>query len=139
MSEEPAQIFQQSAVIPYVIREGKSCIVIVSTRKSGRWTIPKGLVEPNLTPQESALMEAEEEAGITGVITGECVGVYEYPKWGGTCRVAVFPMAVARLSEEWLESDERERKIIPLAEVPVYIQQPRLCELITRNADKTRT
>jgi len=106
----PDYFFKQSGVIPYRIKSGKLEVMLVSSRKSGRWVIPKGVVEPYMTPEESAVQEAYEEAGVFGKITGEAVGEYSVEKWGGTCVVKVFPMVVEKEYEVWMESDFRKRK-----------------------------
>ena len=66
MARFPDWIYRQSAALPY--RQGNKGleVLLISTRKGGRWIVPKGIVEPGLTPRDSARKEAAEEAGIEG-------------------------------------------------------------------------
>jgi 8-oxo-dGTP pyrophosphatase MutT (NUDIX family) len=101
----PLHFFKQSAVLAW--REKR--ILLITTSK-GHWTIPKGVVEQDLTPAESAIQEAFEEGGIRGTVREPSIGSFEYEKWGGTCRVEVFEMAVIEVLERWPEDDVRRRK-----------------------------
>src|SRR5258706_3698151 len=47
---------------------------------SGRWTFPKGNVEPGLSTRESAALEALEEAGVMGKVSSENLDSYLHPK-----------------------------------------------------------
>jgi phosphohistidine phosphatase len=70
----PAWMYRQSAVIPY--RRGPSGleVLLVTSRKGTRWVLPKGVVEPDLSPAASAAKEALEEAGVRGPIDDEPLG-----------------------------------------------------------------
>ncbi len=108
-------IFTQSGVIPYRWQGGELQVLLITSRKGRRWIIPKGIVEPDMTPAESAAKEAFEEAGIKGEVNPESVGTYSYYKWGGTCRVTLFLMHVTQEFDEWPESF-RKRQWLPPAE-----------------------
>jgi 8-oxo-dGTP pyrophosphatase MutT (NUDIX family) len=56
---------QQVAAVCYRIRMSGIEFLLVETR-SGRWTFPKGAVEPGLTQAQAAALEAFEEAGVHG-------------------------------------------------------------------------
>lgn len=107
----PAYYYIQSGVIPYRIHQGKLEILVVSTKSGKRMVVPKGIIEPGLSAQESAIKEATEEAGITGTLHIKPLGNYEYPKWGGTCQVLLYGMEVSSLLPEeiWQES-QRSRE-----------------------------
>ena len=68
-----------------------------------RWVIPKGIIDPGQTAGETALQEAWEEAGLTGVLKPEPLGSFLYEKYGGTCHVTVFLMTVTDAAEDWPE------------------------------------
>lgn len=55
------------AAVCYRFSRGSIEFLLVRT-KSGRWTFPKGNIEPHLTLHESAELEAYEEAGAMGRI-----------------------------------------------------------------------
>jgi 8-oxo-dGTP pyrophosphatase MutT (NUDIX family) len=56
---------EKVAAVCYRIRPGGIQFLLVQTR-GGRWTFPKGSVEPGLTHAQSAALEAFEEAGVHG-------------------------------------------------------------------------
>jgi len=109
-SPVPDYFFTQSGVIPYRIQDGKLQILLITSLSMKNWIIPKGVVEPYLTPQESAAKEAQEEGGVFGRVWDEPIGRYEVEKWGGVCKVTVFPMLVTKVYDKWPECDERKRK-----------------------------
>jgi phosphohistidine phosphatase len=110
LRKRPAYFYRQCAAIPYRRTDGKLEILLVTSRKARRWILPKGIVEPGLSPRESAAKEALEEAGVDGTIAEHPLGTYRYKKWGAICEVEVFPLEVQCVlpDEDWDESD-RER------------------------------
>jgi phosphohistidine phosphatase len=110
---ENTSIYQQSAVIPFRKRQGKTVILLIRNRSNNRWIIPKGIIEPHLSAAESAAAEALEEAGITGQVLAGVIGQYEYKKWHGTCQVQVFLMRVDAVLEHWQESFRERRWCTP--------------------------
>ena len=84
--------------------------MLITSRKKKKWIIPKGIVEPYMTPQLSAAQEAFEEAGLFGRVWEEPVGSYQTEKWEGVCTVTVYPMSVEKVYDEWMEDDFRKRK-----------------------------
>ena len=127
----PDYFFTQSAVIPYRIADGKPEIMLITSRKGTRWVLPKGVKEPELSLRDSAGKEAFEEAGVQGELDAEPIGHYEYAKWGGTCKVAVFPMAVSEClpAADWEES-HRERQWLSPKEAMERLDEPELRKLV---------
>jgi len=123
-------IFQQSGVIPFCFENGELKILLITTRKSKRWILPKGIIEPKMSPEESAAAEAYEEAGIRGEIYSAQIGEYHYPKWGGTCNVKVFAMEITQIYENWPESNIRKRKWVSINETETLIDNPQLKSII---------
>lgn len=101
---------EQSGVVPYTIIDGKLKFLLVTTRTGKRWTIPKGNIKKGLSASESALEEAEEEAGVSGEIIKPNIGFYTYEKSGRNYRVKVFLLRVTRVEDLWPESSFRKRK-----------------------------
>jgi 8-oxo-dGTP pyrophosphatase MutT (NUDIX family) len=97
---KPAWMFKQSGVIPFRVVDDTIEVVLITSRSSGKWGIPKGIIERDLSPQDSAAKEAHEEAGVVGNVTDRVVAEYEYQKWGGTCKVQVFAMEAGAESED---------------------------------------
>lgn len=83
----PAWLFRQASAIPFWVVAGELQVVLVTSRHKRKWIVPKGVVDLGLSPEQAALREAHEEAGVIGGIEGAAVGRYEFAKWGGTCAV----------------------------------------------------
>lgn len=129
MPERPEAWFVQSGVIPYRQREGTLEVLLVTSRRRKRWVIPKGIVEPGLTPAGSARNEALEEAGVLGERLRGPLGRYQYGKWGGTCSVTVFAMEVTRVLDVW-EEDYRDRAWLSLAEACARLEEEDLKAIV---------
>ena len=130
MNNKPEWLYNQSGVIPFR-RDGDDIkILLITTRHRKRWIIPKGVVEPGLSPQESATEEAFEEAGIRGNIYPETIGEYQYNKWGGVCTVKVFLFEVMEILDNWPENDIRQRRWVSVTEAVEIIEEPALKEMI---------
>ena len=129
MNEVPEHFYQQSAVLPFRLDLGRLEILLITSRRRKRWVLPKGVVELDLTPAESAAKEAMEEAGIEGVVAAKPIGEYSYEKWGGTCTVEVFPMAVQNTYDAWPEN-YRERHWLDPAEAAARVREPALQAMI---------
>ncbi len=93
----------QAGCVPYRFRKERLEICLITTRK-GRWGFPKGIIDPGETPQQTALKESEEEAGILGKIEGKSIGSYRYRKWGAELVVTMFIMKVTQVEDTWDES-----------------------------------
>ncbi len=116
MSKKPPSWYNQSGVIPFRRKGCQVEVLLVTSSSQKRWIIPKGIVEPDLSPAESAAQEALEEAGVTGVVGTEPIGEYHYDKWGGTCIVAVYLLEVREVLETWQEGALRRREWLSLAD-----------------------
>ena len=101
---------RQAAAIPFRHREGAVEICLITTVRAGRWTVPKGFIEPGETAPETAVKEAREEAGIHGRVAGGPVGYYDIAKQGDRYRVAVYLMHVDRVDDAWEEQALRQRR-----------------------------
>ena len=126
MSSNPCKYFQQSGAVP--VLDGK--VVLVTTRNSGRWIVPKGFVEPDMTPHESAAKEALEEAGVVGSVGDEELGSYSYAKWGGICIVQVYPLVVEKVLGEWEDMHVRKRTIVAPADAVDMIRNKELARIV---------
>ena len=131
MDFESIDIYRQSGVLVYRLSCGQPQLLLVTTRK-GRWTIPKGIVEPDLSPAESARSEAFEEAGVHGELVEESIGRFRYRKWGGTCTVEVFLLEATKMLPVWPEDDFRQRRWMPLSTAADTVKFAELSDLIRR-------
>jgi 8-oxo-dGTP pyrophosphatase MutT (NUDIX family) len=121
-----SEFIRQAAALP--TRDGKICLVTSSNRK--RWVIPKGVIDPGQTAQETALQEAWEEAGLVGLLDQEPLGSFLYEKWCGTCHVVVFRMQVTDVAASWPERDLRQRLWASPAGALERIDDPGLADIL---------
>ena len=105
---------KQFAALPFRLDKGKAKILLITTRKKGRWTIPKGWPIKGRKPRAAAAIEAFEEAGVVGKIGRRCVGRFKHCKNIESrkveCAVEIFPLAVQRKLRRWPEKRERKRR-----------------------------
>lgn len=120
----------QSAVVPYRFTDGALEFLLITSMRKKKWIVPKGLVEFGLSAQESAEQEAYEEAGVLGIVEPQMLGVYEYAKWGGFCRVEVYLMKVETVLKDWPEEDERKRRWFPARRAIREIHNDALREIL---------
>jgi phosphohistidine phosphatase len=107
----------QAAAIPFrVADDGRVEVLLIRRRGKAKWGIPKGLVDPGHTPEQTALIESDEEAGVEGQLVGLPLGDYTYQKFGGTCQVTVFALRVTVERTRWLEERSRERQWFALTD-----------------------
>jgi 8-oxo-dGTP pyrophosphatase MutT (NUDIX family) len=121
-------------------------VLLVTSRETKRWIIPKGWPIKGLKPPEAAAREAYEEAGVRGRIAGRAFGHYVYEKRledrGTTvpCQVEVFPLWVKRQSKDWPESKQRTARWFSAAEAAALVDNDQLHKLIqefeTRKASR---
>lgn len=109
--------------------------MLVTSRETRRWVLPKGWVEKRCTPAAQAAREAFEEAGIRGRIGKVPLGRYGYAKRlaDGTClpvEVEVYALEVESLLDHWPEQDERERRWFTPAEAAEAVQEGDLGSLL---------
>ena len=107
---------QQAAAIAYRRIGGSLQICLIRRKDSREWGIPKGLVDPGDTREQTALNETWEEAGLRGRVIGEPIGTYTYEKWGTTFTVAVYLLEVLAQQDRWQEARFRERRWTSLGE-----------------------
>lgn len=110
-------------------------VMLVTSRRTRRWVLPKGNRIKGLSPHASAEREAHEEAGVTGSICPAALGSYRYRKQLRTgasllVDVDVFPFAVTAELDSWPEQVERERRWFPLAEAAEAVDEEDLRDLL---------
>ena len=120
----------QSAVIPYRKKNKTLQIMLITSRGSGRWVLPKGNIEADMTPRQSAIVEAFEEAGINGRVPKSRFGEYVYQKVDKkkkmSCRVEVFEMQVTTILTNWPEKFQRNRSWMTIEEAVDSINEKEL-------------
>lgn len=125
----------QFAALPYQVdRRGNVRVLLVTSRETARWIIPKGWPMKRKRPHEAAAIEAFEEAGVVGKPISRAIGSYEYWKReklvSKLCSVDVFPLPIDRLEPSWPEDSERERKFFEIEIAASLVEEPSLRDLI---------
>jgi predicted phosphate transport protein (TIGR00153 family) len=110
-------------------------ILLITSRESGRWVIPKGNFGNSVSPHAAAAQEAEEEAGVRGAVCPTPLGTYRYRKRKGSgaslmADVEVFPLAVSEELPDWKEKKQRDRQWFTLTEAAEAVDEPDLRDLI---------
>jgi 8-oxo-dGTP pyrophosphatase MutT (NUDIX family) len=113
--------------------------MLLTSRETRRWIIPKGWPKKGKSPHRSAAREAFEEAGVIGAVSRRPVGSFSYEKRlknGGSveCEVRVFPLEVRRQSKEWPEKQERRVKWLSASKAVEKVKDRALSKIIRRVA-----
>ena len=127
----------QYAALPWRHRGAGYEVLLISSRETGRWVIPKGWPVRGLSPAQSAAREAYEEAGIGGQLTKKPIGEFEYPKKLAdgktqTCRVTVFGLEQMIQHSSWPEQGQRALQWFSLPEAVIAVLEPQLKDIIRR-------
>jgi 8-oxo-dGTP pyrophosphatase MutT (NUDIX family) len=125
---------QQYAALPWRKVDGFE-VLLITSRETRRWVIPKGWPMPGHSAPECAAQEAYEEAGVRGKMALEAIGNYYYSKRlrGGAkkrFRVEVFAMEVTEVLDLWPEAHERTRQWLSPDEAAGQVNEPELAALI---------
>ena len=126
----------QQAALPWRrAADGSVEVLLITSRETRRWVIPKGWPMIGLHAAQAAAQEAYEEAGVRGQVSPLAIGSFTYDKVGkldGVRRltVFVFPLEVTDELEDWPERHERERRWLPAREAAPLVNEPELQALI---------
>ena len=125
----------QFAALCYRIRAGKVRVLLVTSRGSKRWIVPKGWPMDGKTPGASAVQEAWEEAGVQGVSDGRCLGVYSYSKLDPDrgdlpCLGMVYAVEVESLADKYPEMGQRDRKWVSRKKAAKMVDEPELSRIL---------
>ncbi|MCR9125521.1 MAG: NUDIX hydrolase [Rhodobacteraceae bacterium] len=125
----------QFAALCYRINGDKVQVLLVTSRRSKRWIVPKGWPGTGLTPARSAMREAWEEAGVEGRAWDMCLGLYSYtkvisPTQAMPCAVMVYPVHVRRLASDYPERNQRRRKWFSPRKASKRVGEPELQRIL---------
>jgi 8-oxo-dGTP pyrophosphatase MutT (NUDIX family) len=139
--ETAAAVLHQAGVIAYRAHAGEIEVLLITSRDTGRWLIPKGNIASGSTPAKAAEKEAYEEAGIKGTITGTApLGFYTYFKKLDLQRsiaatVEVYLLRVTERLKKWPEKGERKLTWVSPEEAIKLIDEPGVIPLLRRLAE----
>ncbi|PLL11293.1 NUDIX hydrolase [Tabrizicola sp. TH137] len=125
----------QYGALCWRMHRGRVEVLLITSRDTGRWVIPKGWPMADKRPEEAAALEAWEEAGVTGESAGAALGLYSYDKARKSkealpCVVSVYPLKVARLAARFPERAERRRRWFSAERAARLVAEPELRALL---------
>ncbi|HEY4028984.1 MAG TPA: NUDIX hydrolase [Caulobacteraceae bacterium] len=129
---------KQFAALPWRRQaDGSVKVLLITSRETRRWVIPKGWPMTGRTPQAAAAQEAYEEAGVVGAPDARAIGAYHYDKRlrDGALQpveVTVFPMQVFVEQLAFPERGQRQKLWTSPAEAADKVDEPELKALIRR-------
>jgi len=124
--------FDQSGVIPYRKKNGKTEVLLVTSIRRKKWIIPKGFIEYNMSPFQSAKKEAFEEAGVRGSNTTKILGSYTVRKNGSELLTKIYSMKVTRVFKDYPEKNLRKRKWFSIYDAAKKVEIDELATIIRR-------
>ena len=127
---------QQYAALPWRrAANGDVEVLLITSRETRRWVIPKGWPIKGLKSPQSAAREALEEAGVEGEAGKAKLGIFHYDKRLRSgriqkVRVAVYGLHVTLERDRWKEKDQREKLWTTPVEAAALVEEPELRALI---------
>jgi ADP-ribose pyrophosphatase YjhB (NUDIX family) len=126
---------KQYAALPYVFAPEGLRVLLLTSRETRRWVIPKGWPIGGLEPHEVAKQEARQEAGIHGTVSTGSIGVYSYRKRlhyfsSLICDVDVFPLHAEQQKLHWRERAQRQLVWLSPSEAALRVQEPELAAIL---------
>ena len=128
-------MIRQYGALPYRIDKKGLQILLVTSRDTGRWVVPKGNPMRFRKAHQAAAQEAFEEAGVEGEIAETAIGSFRYRKRrrllaDTDAEVRVFPLRVEKQLDEWPEAHQRRRQWFTREEAAQAVAEPDLQQLI---------
>ncbi len=128
----------QFAALCTRVQDGQDQVLLITSRDTKRWIIPKGWPIDGLSGAETALQEAWEEAGVRAdAVHDEPIGQFTYDKIlkDGSAQPVltnVYRISGCALADDFPEADQRERSWFSPAEAATLVQEPELQALLRR-------
>jgi 8-oxo-dGTP pyrophosphatase MutT (NUDIX family) len=134
-SVEDGKCPTQYGAICWRMHRGKVEVLLITSRDTGRWVIPKGWPMNGRSPAEAAAREAWEEAGVEGKVSEPGLGQFNYSKVFSekadiACQVEVFGLRVAKLVDKFPERKQRRRKWFAAEKAARKVNEPQLRQLL---------
>lgn len=124
--------FDQSGVIPFRKKDGRTEVLLVTSIRKKNWIVPKGFIEYHLSPFQSAKKEAFEEAGVKGSNTTKILGSYKVRKNGSELLTKIYSMKVTRVFKNYPEKNLRKRKWFSVYDAAKKVDIDELATIIRR-------
>jgi 8-oxo-dGTP pyrophosphatase MutT (NUDIX family) len=129
----------QIAALPFRTRDGVLEVLLITSRETRQWIIPKGWRQKSRPPHDVAIRKARQEAGLVGRIAKRSIGSYRYEKRLAAndaiaCKVRIFPLEVERQLDDWPEKGERDLCWLSPAEAVKRITDKNLRQELMRSS-----
>jgi ADP-ribose pyrophosphatase YjhB (NUDIX family) len=128
------RMMKQYGALPFRKGDAGIEILLITTRKKKKWSVPKGWPIKARTAQGTARVEAFEEAGVSGRVAAKQVGRFKNRKVKSgqkvRCDVRLFPLLVRRQQRHWPEKSQRKRIWLPPSKAALLVQKPGLKQAI---------
>jgi len=141
--EQSAELPVQTGALPWRLAAKNGIeVLLVTGRRSGRWTIPKGWPMPGKSLAEAAEQEAFEEAGVRGTIDPNPIGTFRHVKQLDVAgdlevNIVVHPLWVDRELPKWPELGQRKRKWFSPKDAAKRVDSPELSAMIRQAVKKS--
>lgn len=141
--EQSAELPLQTGALPWRLAAKNGIeVLLVTGRRSGRWTIPKGWPMPGKSLAEAAEQEAFEEAGVRGTIDPKPIGTFRHVKQLNVVgdlevNIVVHPLWVDRELPKWPELGQRKRKWFSPKDAAKRVDSPELSAMIRQAVKKS--
>ena len=126
----PPTALPQIAALPMRRVDGRLEVCLVTTRETGRWTVPKGWPMKGIPDRKAAAVEAEQEAGLVGKAAKKPLGTFDYwkrrPERFDLVRVTLYGLKVRRELATWKEKGERQVRWMSLEDAATAVDEPGL-------------
>lgn len=125
----------QFAALCYRVKNDKVQVLLVTSRRTGRWILPKGWPINHKTPSESAAQEAWEEAGVVGSADPRPLGLFSYTKFFDgdpdlPCVAMVYAVRVISLEHDFPEAGQRKREWVSRKKAAALVGEPELARIL---------
>ena len=133
---EKTDVRTQFAALCYRVKNQKVQILLVTSRGSRRWILPKGWPMDGKTPADSAAQEAWEEAGVRGTAVSRPLGMFSYSKALGDddadlpCVAMIYAISVTSLARDFPEVGQRTRKWMTRKKAAAMVDEPELSRIL---------
>lgn len=134
---------QQVAALPYrLTTDGHAEILLLTSRQTKRFILPKGWPMKGRRDCEAAAKEAVEEAGVVGSSHEISIGSFHYWKRlkGSfvSVTVEVYPLRVDQELDKWKERKFRRRAWLKPSQAALLVDEPELISMLERTFGSTR-
>ena len=137
------KVFHKIGALCFKLVDKKLKILLITSRRSRRWIIPKGWKIDKMSDRKSVALEAWEEAGVQGRVSHRSIGTFYYRKRTSkndylTCAVKVFALEVRASKKKFPERGQRKLKWVCSSTAVEFVIEPELKTLLKNFSNQIR-